>query len=234
MRNQSVFKRYENKYLLTKQQMNEIKVLLNDYVCEDDYGRSAICNIYYDTSNNLLTRRSIEKPIYKEKFRIRSYGIAKPDSNIYVEIKRKHKKVVYKRRIAMKESEAMKYIAEGCIPQDNTQISQEINYFLSLYEELFPKFFLSYEREAFYSKNDYNFRLTFDENILWRDYNLSLCSGIYGYKMLPDDMALMEVKTLNAIPLWMTQILSSYELYKISFSKCGNAYKNKILLIKGA
>ena len=128
----------------------------------------------------------------------------------------------------------MKYIAEGCIPQDNTQISQEINYFLSLYEELFPKFFLSYEREAFYSKNDYNFRLTFDENILWRDYNLSLCSGIYGYKMLHDDMALMEVKTLNAIPLWMTQILSSYELYKISFSKCGNAYKNKILLIKGA
>lgn len=231
---QNVFKRYEIKFLLTTQEMNEIKTILMDYVNKDNYGRSNICNIYYDTSNNLLIRRSIEKPIFKEKFRLRSYGLAKPDTQVFVELKRKYKKTVYKRRISMEESQVMKYITSGYIPHSNTQISQEINYALSLYGGLIPKFFLSYEREAFYAKNDDNFRVTFDENILWRDYDLSLCSGIYGYKILPDNMAIMEIKTLYTIPLWMTQILSSYKLYKTSFSKCGNAYMNKLLLKKGA
>lgn len=234
MKNQSVFKRYETKFLLTKKQREEIGVLLEDYVRDDDYGRSTICNVYFDTSNNLLIRRSIEKPIYKEKFRIRSYGIATPDTNVFVELKRKHKSVVYKRRIAMKETEVMDYIAGEGISQETTQISQEINYFLNIYDGLVPKVFLSYEREAFYAKDDDNCRVTFDENILWRDYDLSLCKGVYGNQILPDDMALMEVKTLGAIPLWMTHILTEYRLYKASFSKYGNAYKEIFNTSKGA
>lgn len=233
MSNQTVFQRREIKYLLTKQQKNEIKILMDNYMGKDEHGRSTICNVYFDTSNNLLIRRSIEKPIYKEKIRIRSYGIATPDSEVFVELKRKHKSIVYKRRISLKEEDAMKYTTNQSGIVKSTQISREIDYFLSIYDELNPKVFLSYEREAFYANNDHNLRVTFDENILWRDYDLSLCDGIYGNDILPENMALMEIKTAVAIPLWMTRILTKYKLYKSSFSKYGNAYK-QILLRKGA
>ncbi|MDD4593352.1 MAG: VTC domain-containing protein, partial [Parabacteroides sp.] len=123
---------------------------------------------------------------------------------------------------------AMHYVCNKIQSQKNTQITQELNYFLSLYEDLAPKVFLSYEREAFYAKDDVNFRITFDENILWRDYDLSLCSGIYGTSILPDEKVLMEIKTVGAIPLWMTHILTKNKIYKTSFSKYANAYKQLI------
>lgn len=228
MKNQTVFKRYEIKYLITKQQKNTITDIMCKYMYGDEYGKNTLCNVYFDTDDYLLIRRSIEKPIYKEKLRIRSYGLASPESKVFVEMKKKYKSVVYKRRIAMKEAAAMHYVCNKIQSQKNTQITQELNYFLSLYEDLAPKVFLSYEREAFYAKDDVNFRITFDENILWRDYDLSLCSGIYGTSILPDEKVLMEIKTVGAIPLWMTHILTKNKIYKTSFSKYANAYKQLI------
>ncbi|MFV0379543.1 MAG: polyphosphate polymerase domain-containing protein [Anaerorhabdus sp.] len=228
MKNQTVFKRYEIKYLITKQQKNEITEMMHEYMEDDEYGKSTLCNIYFDSDDYLLIRRSIEKPIYKEKLRIRSYGLASLESKAYVEMKKKYKSVVYKRRIAMKEADAMHYVCNKITPQNNTQITHELNYFLSLYENLAPKVFLSYEREAFYAKNDENFRITFDENILWRDYDFSLCAGIYGDSILPEEKVLMEIKTVGAIPLWLTDILTKNKIYKTSFSKYANAYKQLI------
>ena len=234
MKNQTVFKRYEIKYLITKQQKNIITDFMHEYMRGDEFGKSTLCNVYFDTDDYLLIRRSIEKPIYKEKLRIRSYGLASPESKVFVEMKKKYKSVVYKRRIAMKETEAMNYACKESQPLKNTQIIQEINYFLSLYKGLAPKVFLSYEREAFYEKQDANFRITFDENILWRDYDLSLCSDVYGNPILPDGKVLMEIKTVGAIPLWMTHVLTENKIYKTSFSKYGNAYKQIFSAKKGA
>ena len=171
----------------------------------------------------LLIRRSLEHPVYKEKLRLRSYGVAKHDSTTFIEIKKKYKRVVYKRRTEMSENESMRYLCNGEHIADS-QILREVNYFLEHYKDIAPQVVISYNREAFYSKNDYDFRVTFDDNILWRNYDLSLCKGIYGTPILRNDYSLMEIKTGTAIPLWMTNILSENKIYKTSFSKYGNAY----------
>lgn len=226
---QSVFKRYELKYMLTLEQKQSVLQVIEPYMQLDKYGRTVIRNIYFDTDTYQLIRRSIEKPMYKEKLRIRSYSQATPDSSVFVELKKKYDGVVYKRRISMKESEAMHWLTSGSpCPQDN-QIGREIDYFMSHYGKPHPAVFLSYEREAFYEKNGGDFRLTFDDKIIARCEDLSLCSSVYGRQILPEGMVLMEIKCSGAIPLWMTEILSREKIYKTSFSKYGRAYGDYIL-----
>lgn len=225
MEYKSVFKRYELKYVISKTQQEIIMKEMLKYTAGDKYGRSTVCNIYFDTPDYLLIRRSIEKPIYKEKLRLRSYGIAAPESTVFAELKKKYNSIVYKRRMALPETDAMKFLCRE-ISYNNTQISREIHYFLSVNQTLMPAVFLSYNREAFFAENNSAFRITFDSNILWRNYDLSLCSGIYGKPILPESTVLMELKTSDAIPLWMTALLSENRIYKTSFSKYGSAYKS--------
>lgn len=65
-----------------------------------------------------------------------------------------------------------------------SQIAEEIEYFRSYYGELRPTVFLSYEREAFYALDGGDFRVTFDENILYREHDYSLGSEVYGTPLL--------------------------------------------------
>lgn len=221
-----VFKRYELKYLLSTEQYERLKQIMEEYMRKDKYGESDICNLYFDTPDFLLIRRSIEKPVYKEKLRVRSYGVATDDSEVFIEIKKKFEKVVYKRRIVTAENRVKDVLSGNS--QTKTQIEREIDYFMKFYRELDARMFISYRREAFYAKNDKNFRITFDRNILWRDYDLSLKSGIYGAPVLPEGKILMEIKTVGGIPMWLTQFLSRNKIYKTSFSKYGNAYVQKL------
>lgn len=227
MQPQTIFKRYELKYLITKAQQQQIKRRMAAYMQPDAYGRSTICNIYFDTPSFLLIRRSIEKPVYKEKLRLRSYGVATSEATTFVELKKKYQDVVYKRRVALPEQEAMAYLTGEHHPAD-TQIVREIDYARSYYRPLQPAVFLSYEREAFYARDDRDFRVTFDETILWRDTDLSLCAGVGGSPLLREGQVLMEIKTGAAIPLWMSALLSENHIYKTSFSKYGSAYQTKL------
>lgn len=225
---QTVFKRYELKYLLTKEQKRKILQVMEPYMALDQYGRTTIRNIYYDTKDYRLIRHSIEGPVYKEKLRIRSYCQAEPESTVFVELKKKYKKIVYKRRIAMPEKEAVQWLTGERHCHEDSQISEEIDYFLEYYRDLAPMVFLSYEREAYYAKDSSGFRVTFDENILCREQDVSLEEMLYGVPLLPEGMTLMEIKCAGAIPLWMIHILSRERIYKTSFSKYGTAYKNII------
>lgn len=224
MDSQMVFKRYEIKYLLTRKQKESIAAAMKPYMDLDEYGRSTIRNIYYDTDNYRLVRKSLEKPVYKEKLRVRSYDTAGPEDKVFVELKKKYDGVVYKRRIHIPEKEAMDYLAGRTAAPTEGQITEEIDYFLQFYGNLSPKVFLSYEREAFYTKEPGEFRVTFDENILWRETDLSLGKGIYGTPVLQPGQSLMEIKTPGNIPLWMVKVLSGEQVRKTSFSKYGNAY----------
>lgn len=225
---QTVFKRYEIKYLLTFEQKQKILQAMEPYMALDGYGRTTIRNIYFDTDNYRLIRRSIDKPVYKEKLRVRSYTQADADSTVFVELKKKYQSVVYKRRIALPELEAMQWLtgAHSC-PKD-TQISREVDYFLAYYRTLRPAVFLSYEREAYYEKNGGDFRVTFDDTILCRQEDLSLESEVYGTPLLPDQTVLMEIKCSGGMPLWMSRILSEEQIYRTSFSKYGTAYRQMI------
>ena len=194
----------------------------------DKYGRTVIRNIYCDTENYRLVRRSIESPAYKEKLRIRSYERATHDSKVFVELKKKFDSVVYKRRISLSEHSAFDWV-NGISPcEKSTQISREIDYFLSYYQTIHPTAFLSYEREAFCSADGGDFRVTFDENILCRQSDLSLCSEVWGTPLLDRGLTLMEIKCSAGIPLWMTHALAAERVYKTSFSKYGTAYEKII------
>ncbi len=225
---QTVFKRYELKYILTVEQKKRILEVMKCYMQPDQYGKTSIRNLYFDTDTYLLIRRSIEKPEYKEKLRVRSYGETSKESLVCVELKKKYRSVVYKRREVLPYQEAMTWIETKHTGRTDSQISNEINYCLEHYETLHPTMFLSYEREAFYEKDNADFRVTFDDTILARDTELSLVTQVYGTSILPEGMVLMEIKCAGAIPLWMTDILSREKIYKTSFSKYGTAYRTLI------
>ena len=225
---QSVFKRYELKYLLTQQQKKKVLEAMAPYMELDKYGRTTIRNLYYDTDNYRLVRHSIEKPAYKEKLRIRSYGKAEPFSPVFVELKKKYDSVVYKRRLAMAETEAMDWISGELPCLREEQIVEEIDYFLDYYQNLHPVVFLSYEREAYFEKDGGDFRVTFDDHILCRQEALSLEEEAWGTPLLEPGKVLMEIKCSGGIPLWMTQVLSRERIYKTSFSKYGTAYETMI------
>lgn len=224
---QTVFKRYELKYLITQEQKGKILSAIEPYMVLDKYGRTTIRNLYFDTDDYRLIRRSIEKPSYKEKLRVRCYSQADNNSTVFVELKKKHNKVVYKRRIALPENDTMRWLcSKGEKPQ--TQISNEIDYFLEYYKNLHPTVFLSYQREAYFTKEKSDFRLTFDDNVIFRTEDLSLKSQVYGTYLLEEGLVLMEIKCSGGIPLWMTKILSEQKIYKTSFSKYGTVYREHI------
>ncbi len=228
MASQTVFRRYEYKYLIALEQKQAVLKTLEPYMQLDKYGRTTIRNIYYDTDTYLLIRRSIEKPTYKEKLRIRSYGPAAPDSKVFVELKKKYKSVVYKRRVSLPCNEAMDWIGGVNHCHKKTQICNEIDYFIDHYGTLHPTVFLSYEREAYFTKEPSDFRVTFDENIKVRQDDLDLTSEVYGTPILPDGKIMMEIKCSGGIPLWMTEVLSREKIFKTSFSKYGTAYRTLI------
>lgn len=221
---QSTFKRYEIKYLLTNRQKQSILQAMQSYMKLDKYGRTTIRNIYYDTDNFRLIRHSLEKPVYKEKLRIRSYQKAAPDDKVFVELKKKYKKVVYKRRLTLSEKETTESFESGTPLPVHSQIADEIEYFREFYQNLRPAVFLTYEREAYYSLDGGDFRVTFDENILYRDYDISLGGEIYGIPLLNKGYTLMEIKTAGGLPLWITRKLAELGIFQTSFSKYGAAY----------
>lgn len=223
----NVFRRVEKKYLLNLEQYKMLMEKIKEYIEVDTYDYSTICNIYFDTDDYLLVNRSIEKPIYKEKIRLRSYGIPKKDSLVFLEIKKKYKGIVGKRRISISLKDFYKYCETGKYPDTNTQIMNEIDYCFKFYN-LKPKVFLAYDRHSYRSISDKNFRLTFDQNIRSRTDNLYLEKGDAGTLLLDNGEYIMEVKTLGAFPLWFVNVLSSLKIYPTSFSKYGNVYKKQI------
>ncbi|MCC8356767.1 MAG: polyphosphate polymerase domain-containing protein, partial [Oscillospiraceae bacterium] len=194
------------------------------YMALDEYGRSTIRNIYLDPDTFLLVRRSIEKPLYKEKLRVRSYHRSGPEDLVFVEIKKKYDSVVYKRRVALPDETVEACLESGESLPIHSQIAQEIDYFRPLYPTLHPAMFLSYEREAFYERDGGDFRVTFDENILYRESGLSLQEEPSGSPLLQKGQTLMEIKTGAGIPLWMTHCLTENHIFRTSFSKYGAAY----------
>ena len=227
MKNQMIFKRYELKYLVTKAQRDEILWAMEPYMTADRFFHSSIRNIYCDTPNYRLIRQSLDKPVYKEKLRLRSYGPAAMGDEIFVELKKKYESVVYKRRLEMTQKQALEALM-GKAPLPDSQIGREIDATLQFYQELIPRVFLSYERDAYHAW-DSDFRLTFDDCIRYRTQALTLDSDPWGEALLDGDTVLMELKIPDSMPLWMASLLSRLGIVKTSFSKYGAAYQQILL-----
>ena len=225
---QTIFKRYEIKYLLDRAQQARLMERMAPYMVPDAYGETVIRNIYFDTDNYRLIRRSMERPAYKEKLRIRSYRQVSLDSPVFVELKKKYPSVVYKRRLSLPEQSAMDWMCGRSPMPLQTQMAREMEYFRTYYTTLHPTVFLSYRRAAFYGIHADGFRMTFDEDIRARQTELTLRAEPGGAILLPEDRVLLEVKCNGGMPLWLTRFLTEERIYKTSFSKYGKAYEEHI------
>lgn len=223
MENQFVFKRYEIKYLVSDGQRARIEHAMESHMVADEHGESTICNVYYDTPSHLLVRRSIEKPLYKEKVRVRSYGRHRPGGELFVELKKKFDGVVYKRRARASEDGARRMLAGTARPVG--QIEREIAYAVERYGALVPSCYIAYDRCAYFARDDRSFRVTFDRHIRFRTERLGLSEDADGEQLLAAGFSLMEVKCAGAMPLWLVRELSAMHLYKTSFSKYGIAWE---------
>ncbi len=232
-----VFKRYEKKYLLSSRQFKMLMEEIGDTLMPDEYEESLVQNIYFDTEQCQLIRTSLEKPVYKEKLRLRYYNrLAKEDKG-YLEIKKKYKGIVYKRRESMYIQDALNFI-EAPPESPDTQIGRELAWSVKRYGKLKPSMYLSYKRRAYVYCNDKDVRITFDTGMKYRNYNVSwetikkdydmddLINGNLKleHNLLAEGQVLMEVKVPCALPLEWVRAFEKYDIYPTSYSKYGTAY----------
>ena len=214
------------KYRLTKDQVTYFKKRILEYMKIDKYGLTSICSIYFDTPSYSLINKSIEKPKFKEKLRLRSYGIAKKDSPVFLEIKRKNEKIVYKRRIMTKEDKAYRFFLED-EEFDHNQISRELQAFKESHHHLEPKYLIIYDRIAYY-QDDSDVRITLDMNPRYRVDDLNLHTSLEGTPLLDEGEAILEIKVQHSVPMWLVDILTKGKIYQSSFSKVGAAHKREM------
>lgn len=219
-----VFKRYETKYILSAEQYAIIKAETDKRLSPDAFGETTIQSLYFDTPDFRLVRASIEKPIYKEKLRLRCYGLNDGTKTVFLEMKRKYNDVVYKRRIACLEDEVKTLFTDNI---QHSQIYNEMLYFINFYQKLYPRILILSDRAAFFD-NQIGLRVTYDRNVRYRTEKLNFHTSLDGIPLLPDGNVIMEIKTGTAIPLWLCRLLSENKIFKSSFSKYGTAYKKEI------
>lgn len=226
------FKRYENKYRVDQRTWETLQGQLLDRMEPDAYNRNGrtytISNLYYDTPDSHLIRTSLQKPVYKEKLRLRAYGVPGLETQVYLEIKKKYQGIVNKRRSAMILCDAYDFVASGQLPVErpfqNRQVLREITYLLQQHD-LRPCLYLAYDRLAFFDRENRDVRISYDTNIRSRRADLRLESGDHGELMLEPGQGLIEIKVASNMPLWLARLLSDLEIRPTSFSKYGTEYQ---------
>ncbi len=225
---QRVFRRKEIKYRLNPETYQQLLEIIEPYLIKDQYFKSTNCSIYYDDKDNNLAIRSLEKPLYKEKVRLRSYGVPALDDTVFLEIKKKYNGVGGKRRVPIKLKDFYAWYRspkKKPLSPENPQISAELQYLFDDYQ-LEPRLYLAYDRTSYSGRDDAHFRVTFDRNIRSRTTDLALEAGDKGKKYFKNTQIIMEVKAGEAYPLWFTRALSRLKIYPTSFSKYGYVMKS--------
>lgn len=245
-----VFERKEIKHVITAEQHAALKRALEGRMAIDAYGRSAITSIYYDTPNWELIERSLDKPLYKEKLRVRIYGNPTDplSAQAFVEVKKKYKGIVYKRRVLMTLAGVEAYFngatyeeacdaypladplaAEAAKSPKTLQIAREIDRFRAFYEPLSPSMGIAVQRSAYApiegARLDFatsGLRITVDEDICYRNLRVE---GAGYIPLLPDGACILEIKAMGAMPLWLVRFLTNAGIFPSSFSKYGTAYQ---------
>lgn len=232
----ATFKRYEKKYLITKEQLDAILPQLLEYTELDPFclggNMYRIYSIYYDTDNHDVIRQNSSKPVYKEKMRIRSYYDRKdPEDKIFMEIKKKSEGQGNKRRIKLKIKELEPFVNDGIMPETHdylsAQVAKELAYYLKM-NKVHPALYVQYDRLALFGKEDKDFRMTFDTNVRVRRSNFQFGESDEDELLLPGGEYIMEIKILGAMPLWLTEILDKNKLYSRGFSKYGVKFKQDL------
>lgn len=232
MRLLNTFKRMEKKTTMPLSDVDAFLERILPMMAYDEHNVGGepymISNIYFDDINDNVIRTSVTLPKYKEKLRLRSYGVPTADTKVFLELKKKLYGVGTKRRAKLKLRDAQAYLETGVHPPNlayiDEQVLREIDYYRS-HETVVPRIYVSYLRRAFFAKDDPSFRVTLDSDILTRRYDLDLSLGRYGEPILSPGKLVLEVKFAGAVPLWFCHVMSDFGLSFHTFSKCGSDFK---------
>ena len=226
------FRRREKKFLLDQTQYQHFLEQTSPFLKRAEYFESVIQSVYYDTQTDALIRRSIERPLYKEKLRVRKYLGTENDPLVYIELKKKFEGIGYKRRALADWNELNEKGLSGC-SYSCEQIGKEIRQFAKVYPDLHPRMRIKTTRHSYVDKEDPDIRITFDFNVTYSDEDLNILEFNEGKELLPDGTVILEVKVPENLPLRYTKILTGEKIYRRPFSKYGTAYL-KELGMKGA
>ena len=231
----TTFNRFEKKFMISKDQADYLKNVLQPYISQDEHSTNSyytICNIYYDTVNDEIIKRSISKPDYKEKLRMRCYGHASKDDIVFLEIKKKLNGFVNKRRTHITMGEANNLIFNKVMPirkeYHNTQVLNEIYHYV-YNKELLAKISISYDRVAYFGKENPDLRITFDNNITSRRDDVYMGRNDMDESIINQELVLMEIKTTTSFPLWLTKELTKKKIFSNSFSKYGSEFYDHLI-----
>lgn len=245
-----VFERKEIKYRLSSCQHQAMVASLGGIMVPDVYGHTPIVSLYLDTPDRSLVARSLEKPLYKEKLRMRSYGVPRENDRVFIEVKKKFDGIVYKRRVGLSYAAARAYLggvpyeracaqyplpdqdmAQESLLPGSSQIAREIDRFIFQHGPLCASMTIFCRRtayvcvDAFEQENSEDgLRITFDEAIAYQDL-LSPGEESTWKPLLGKEEAVMEVKSAGPFPLWLVRALDECRAYPSSFSKYGKAYQ---------
>lgn len=219
-----VFERYELKYRVTNRQLEALRARLAPRMDQDSFGAHTVLSLYYDTPDYRIIRRSLEKPEFKQKLRLRCYGAPGAMDEAFVELKSKCRGVVYKRRFALPLEKAWRFLEGGAGP--DCQIAREASAFLARHPGIRPSMLICCEREAYFGRGEEkSLRVTFDANIRFRADRLDPAEGAQGFPLPGGNGVLMEIKLPGVMPLWLARDLGALGIYPASFSKYGAAYE---------
>jgi SPX domain protein involved in polyphosphate accumulation len=221
----SVFKRYEKKYLITREQGAALQSILARRMKRDRFGEYMVQNLYFDTENWDVIRASLEKPPYKEKMRLRCYGA--PSRGLFLELKKKYQGIVYKRRIPVSPADFARRSIREIVAGGSAQIAREFDFYLKTHA-VSEKIYISYRRIAFTGTEDKGLRVTFDADARFRAEELNFERPGAGRLIIPPGALLAEIKTPAGIPLWLARALSANGVFPRSFSKFGVCYTEYI------
>ena len=237
-------RRVEKKYLITRSEKATLLKALKKQLVHDEYYKEEILSLYLDTDNFDLAIKTIDRPEFREKVRVRAYNVPKRSTRIFFEVKTKlatnKTKIGNKRRLIIPLKDFYSYMNTGknleqiaASASNNNpqqiQVAKELDYLIKHYN-LRPKIIIVSNRTAFSGKNDPTFRLTFDENLRFRTTDLKLEKGSSGEKYFPSTPdpkrgIIMEAKTINAMPPWFVDEISRLKIYPTRFSKYGKIYQ---------
>ncbi|MDR0502222.1 MAG: polyphosphate polymerase domain-containing protein [Treponema sp.] len=224
---QSIFNRRENKYLVTMEQGAVLQRKLTQYMTIDRHGEYLVQNLYFDTDDWEIIRESIERPMYKEKLRLRFYGQKTRESHGFLELKKKFHGITYKRRIDFPLCELESRSIREIVSSLDSQISREIIFFMQR-KEISEKIYIAYARIAYNGIGDGDLRITFDKDVFFRLISFNNYDSGENRQILKPNQMIMEIKTTGAMPLWLAKTLSENSIFPVPFSKFGVCYTGYI------
>ncbi|MBS4208017.1 polyphosphate polymerase domain-containing protein [Bacillus sp. FJAT-50079] len=222
-----IFRRREQKYLITLDQYTELVKQLLPHMRPDRYGadgKYTVTSLYFESPDKKIYFETKNKYKFRQKLRLRIYDDTDINGTAFFEVKQKHKKVVNKRRLRMPLAEAYDYLFEKPrmsldeYDTSNTQVLREIDHFKQLYE-LSPEMVVSYDRHALHHLDDPDLRITFDLNLRCRNNDLAIEHGPFGKNFIDPNLVVLEVKVSDSVPLWLTRILQDLQCEQRSASK---------------